>query len=249
MSTNRLQPVFGLVLITSLVHTWPPGIAVQLVLSQRLQIHYLCKAESAKRLLGVRFTQLRDYAQVDNMPNEVERVTPERSNVPDSSKEAVTWGLHEPQLAAVARAEDLPRIAAKVEQAAMLLAEAASHLEKVAPKHKPALDETRMRVSDVGLQLRQSGEDAPGTHRVLAPIPGVVMQHGKKIGHEVKKGDVVLILEAMKMENPIMAPVGGKVVALPYGEGQKVAKGAVLAIISMEKDGHVKVFRSGPEKH
>jgi biotin carboxyl carrier protein len=47
----------------------------------------------------------------------------------------------------------------------------------------------------------------------------------------VKKGDLILILDAMKMENLITAPAAGKVVSLPHGEGKKVAKGAVLAVI------------------
>jgi biotin carboxyl carrier protein len=43
---------------------------------------------------------------------------------------------------------------------------------------------------------------------------------------------VVLILEAMKMENSITAPAAGKVVQIPFDKGQSVAKGAVLAVIA-----------------
>lgn len=49
---------------------------------------------------------------------------------------------------------------------------------------------------------------------VKSPMPGVVMSFKVTEGQEVKRGDVLLILEAMKMENEIVAPQAGKVVAL-----------------------------------
>jgi biotin carboxyl carrier protein len=63
-------------------------------------------------------------------------------------------------------------------------------------------------------------------------MPGVILRCDKKIGDMVKKGDLILILDAMKMENLITAPAAGKIVSLPSGEGKKVAQGAVLAVIS-----------------
>jgi pyruvate carboxylase subunit B len=66
---------------------------------------------------------------------------------------------------------------------------------------------------------------------IRAPMPGMIIRYEKKVGDEVKKGDVVLILEAMKMENSITAPVGGKVIQTPCEKGQSVAKDAVLAVI------------------
>ena len=54
----------------------------------------------------------------------------------------------------------------------------------------------------------------------------------KNIGEGVQKGDVVLILEAMKMEILITAPSPGTVVSILCKEGEKVKKGAVLALIS-----------------
>jgi pyruvate carboxylase subunit B len=67
---------------------------------------------------------------------------------------------------------------------------------------------------------------------VVAPMPGMIIRCEKKTGDEVKKGDVVLILEAMKMENSITAPVAGKIVSNHCEAGQSVAKGAVLAVIA-----------------
>jgi len=66
---------------------------------------------------------------------------------------------------------------------------------------------------------------------IVSPMPGMIIRYEVKVGDEVKKGDVVLILEAMKMENSLTAPVAGKVVQLPFDKGQSVAKGAVLAVI------------------
>jgi pyruvate carboxylase subunit B len=66
---------------------------------------------------------------------------------------------------------------------------------------------------------------------LVAPMPGMIIRYEVKVGDEVKQGDVVLILEAMKMENSITAPTAGKVVQIPFDKGQSVAKGAVLAVI------------------
>jgi len=53
-----------------------------------------------------------------------------------------------------------------------------------------------------------------GSICVQAPMPGTVMAFKVTVGQQVKRGDVLLILEAMKMENEIVAPQAGKVAAL-----------------------------------
>ncbi len=53
-----------------------------------------------------------------------------------------------------------------------------------------------------------------GSICVQAPMPGTVMSFKVTVGQQVKRGDVLLILEAMKMENEIVAPQAGKVAAL-----------------------------------
>ena len=50
-------------------------------------------------------------------------------------------------------------------------------------------------------------------------------------GDEVEEGQLLLVLEAMKMEQPVAAPHAGRVASLPYGEGDLVPGGAVLAQI------------------
>ena len=66
---------------------------------------------------------------------------------------------------------------------------------------------------------------------VLAPIPGLVLKYLAAVGDEVKAGDPVVILEAMKMENSLPSPVDGRVMSLPVAVGTKVAKDDVLAVI------------------
>ncbi|MBF0413095.1 MAG: pyruvate carboxylase subunit B [Desulfamplus sp.] len=64
-----------------------------------------------------------------------------------------------------------------------------------------------------------------------SPMPGMIIRYEKAVGQSVKKGDIVVILEAMKMENGLPAPVDGVVKAVNFGSGDSVPKGAVLAVI------------------
>jgi len=66
---------------------------------------------------------------------------------------------------------------------------------------------------------------------ITAPMPGIIIRYEVKVGDTVKANDVVLILEAMKMANAITAPVAGKVKAINFADGDKVARDEVLAII------------------
>ncbi|MFK5954098.1 MAG: pyruvate carboxylase subunit B [Desulfobacterium sp.] len=67
--------------------------------------------------------------------------------------------------------------------------------------------------------------------QVTAPMPGMIIKYEKNVGDTVKKGDTVVILEAMKMENALPAPADGEITALNFGSGDSVAKGDVLAVI------------------
>ena len=66
---------------------------------------------------------------------------------------------------------------------------------------------------------------------IVAPMPGIIIRYEVNVGDEVKAEDVIVILEAMKMANAITTPVGGKVKAINYASGDKVARDDVLAII------------------
>ena len=67
---------------------------------------------------------------------------------------------------------------------------------------------------------------------LLAPMPGMIVKYEKKAGDAVKKGDTLVILEAMKMENALAAPCDGTVQGIKFASGDSVAKGAVLCVIS-----------------
>ena len=67
--------------------------------------------------------------------------------------------------------------------------------------------------------------------RVAAPMPGNILSVNVVAGDTVKKGQVLMILEAMKMENEIMAPCDGKVTAVAVTKGAAVESGALLCTI------------------
>jgi biotin carboxyl carrier protein len=72
-----------------------------------------------------------------------------------------------------------------------------------------------------------AGEGKP----VEAPMQGTILDVKVKVGDMVKEGDVLLILEAMKLENEIKAPFGGKVVDIKVSKGQSVNAKEVLVVL------------------
>lgn len=66
---------------------------------------------------------------------------------------------------------------------------------------------------------------------VRAPLPGTVNAVAVTVGQAVKKGQVVVVLEAMKMENNINAECDGTVTAVHVGKGDSVREGAILVTI------------------
>ncbi len=68
-----------------------------------------------------------------------------------------------------------------------------------------------------------------GAVKINAPMPGKILSIKATAGTAVKKGDVILVLEAMKMENEIVAPSDGKVASINVAVGDSVESGAVLA--------------------
>lgn len=70
-----------------------------------------------------------------------------------------------------------------------------------------------------------------GGTKINAPMPGKILAVKAAPGQAVKRGDVLLILEAMKMENEIQSPIDGTVGAIAVSEGSMVNAGALLAVI------------------
>ena len=72
---------------------------------------------------------------------------------------------------------------------------------------------------------------AAGETVVNSPLPGVILSINKNVGDTVNKGDAVIILEAMKMENNIEATASGKIVKFLAQKGDSVLEGAPLFVI------------------
>lgn len=70
-----------------------------------------------------------------------------------------------------------------------------------------------------------------GGSSVTAPMPGTILDIKVKEGDTVKSGQVLVILEAMKMENEIMAPADGKVVSVNVVKGASVNAGDALVVL------------------
>lgn len=64
-----------------------------------------------------------------------------------------------------------------------------------------------------------------------APMPGMIVSYEKQVGDSVNEGETVVILEAMKMENALIAPVSGVIKTIHYKSGDNVAKNNVLCVI------------------
>jgi pyruvate carboxylase subunit B len=73
---------------------------------------------------------------------------------------------------------------------------------------------------------------AEGDVTVPVPMPGTVIRYTVKVGDKVKAGDIVVMLEAMKMENAIPAPAAGTIKAVNFAAGAAVKKGEILVVIS-----------------
>ena len=79
----------------------------------------------------------------------------------------------------------------------------------------------------VATQVKIADGDTP----VNSPMPGRVTKIVAKVGDAVKKGDVLMLLEAMKMQNEIGAPACGTVKSINVTKGQGVKPGDVMAVI------------------
>ena len=87
-----------------------------------------------------------------------------------------------------------------------------------------ALDERTRAIRD----LSAAAAGPAGPQPVRAPMPGLMVRIDVRVGDEVKAGQGVAAMEAMKMENELRAPSAGKVKAVHTAVGQAVEKGALL---------------------
>ena len=104
-------------------------------------------------------------------------------------------------------------------------------------------------VEEVGASASQSAPVAPvkatapvkaaapaatgaGSVKINAPMPGKILSVKASVGQAVKKGDTIMVLEAMKMENEIPAPADGTIASIDVKEGASVEAGAVLGSLN-----------------
>jgi biotin carboxyl carrier protein len=76
-----------------------------------------------------------------------------------------------------------------------------------------------------------AGDHADGAAEIKTAMPGKVVRVMAAIGDEVEKGDPVLVVEAMKMQNDLKAPKAGTVKEIRVSEGATVGAGDVLAVV------------------
>ena len=90
------------------------------------------------------------------------------------------------------------------------------------------------------LETKNAGNDSPqsdtndsaNSEAVTAPMQGLIVDVKVKAGQKVKTGDEIVILEAMKMENPIVAPKDSTVLEVKVSKGNTVNSGDTLVILS-----------------
>ena len=85
-------------------------------------------------------------------------------------------------------------------------------------------DELDIMINELGLSL---GEDAV-EHEIIAPMPGLIIEVNVEVGQEVKQGDYLCVLEAMKMENTLVSPRDGRIKEITISKGVTVDKGDLL---------------------
>ena len=103
-------------------------------------------------------------------------------------------------------------------------ADAYTHVAYTAPTAAP--------VAVTKAATKTAAPVAGGAVKVTSPMPGTILNVKVSVGQSVKKGDVICVLEAMKMENDIPAPQDGVIASINVQKGANVASGDLLASIN-----------------
>ncbi len=104
-------------------------------------------------------------------------------------------------------------------------------MEKPIAQPKPVVRAVAAPVKTVEAPKAAQETVAAGVSAIKAPLPGTINDITVKVGQAVKKGDTVIVLEAMKMENNIDADRDGIIAEIRVAKGDTVMEGAVLVTI------------------
>jgi 3-methylcrotonyl-CoA carboxylase alpha subunit len=160
------------------------------------------------RMLGATTLQYQDQRV------EVERVGSGRLRITAEGGESTVEVLHGGDGRVRALVDDEPVEAGIVANADGILVSLREETHVLRKSPPPAVDE--------------AGVGAETAANLTAPMPGTVVRVLVEEGQEVEEGQLLLVLEAMKMEQPVSAPHAGVVRSMPFGEGSLVPGGAVL---------------------
>ena len=103
------------------------------------------------------------------------------------------------------------------------------HQEKAKATKTPTLVRPRIAVDRKDSKIKKTVSSR--AYSLKAPLPGSIFKIIKHEGDEVKKGDTIMVMEAMKMENNIQSEKDGKIVRMVVKEGDSVLQNDVLAEI------------------
>ncbi len=103
------------------------------------------------------------------------------------------------------------------------------HQEKAKATKTPTLVRPNIPVDRKDSKIKKTVSSR--AYSLKAPLPGNIFKILKQVGDEVKKGDTIMIMEAMKMENNIQSEKDGKIVSFKVKEGDAVLQNDVLAEI------------------
>lgn len=89
-------------------------------------------------------------------------------------------------------------------------------------------------IEPVKAARKGGGKDHSGD--LISPMPGAVVDVLASEGQDVKKGDKIVVLEAMKTQQTFLAPFDGKVTKLSVSKGEQVSEGVVMAVVEPIKE-------------
>lgn len=145
---------------------------------------------------------------------EAERTRPGRLSITAEGEASIVEVLYQGDGRIRALIDEEPVEAGIVQDAEQIIVALRGETYKLGKPAPPTVDEV--------------GPGADGAANLTAPMPGTVVKVLVVEGQEVEEGQLLLVLEAMKMEQPISAPHAGEVQSLPFEEGSLVPGGAVL---------------------